>query len=122
MPVFERVAPVLPVRDVAIALAHYHRLGFTADAYDESSAEGPIYGFLEWGKVQLHLVLVRDLDPLANTSACYLYVDDSDALYVLWKAAAIGGRLHPPQDTPYGLREMAHVDPDGNLLRIGSRK
>jgi hypothetical protein len=28
--------------------------------------------------------------------------------------------LHEPVDTDYGLREFAHVDPDGNLLRVGS--
>jgi hypothetical protein len=25
-----------------------------------------------------------------------------------------------PGDTPYRLREFSHVDPEGNLLRIGS--
>ena len=31
------------------------------------------------------------------------------------------GRLHgAPEDSDYGLREFALVDPDGNLLRIGS--
>lgn len=123
MPIFERIAPVLPVRDVAAALEHYRRLGFTADAYDEipePGAHGPIYGFLEWGPVQLHLALVTDLDPRSNTSACYLYVDDTEALYAQWLAADVGGRLIAPTATPYGLREMAHIDPDGNLLRIGS--
>jgi hypothetical protein len=26
----------------------------------------------------------------------------------------------PPTDTDYGLRELALVDPSGNLLRVGS--
>ena len=26
----------------------------------------------------------------------------------------------PPADTDYGLREFALVDPNGNLLRVGS--
>jgi len=29
-------------------------------------------------------------------------------------------RLIAPEDTPYALREFAHVGPDGNLMRIGS--
>lgn len=118
---FERIAPVLPVRSVARALERYRALGFEARAYDEGG-EDPIYGFLEHGSVQLHLARVDDLDPLTTTSACYLYVSDADALFEQWRSANVEGRLIPPVDTPYGLREMAYIDPDGNLLRIGSTK
>ena len=45
----------------------------------------------------------------------YLHVDDADALYALWQAAAVEGRLTIPRDTAYRMREFAHVDPDGNL-------
>src|ERR1700722_10736565 len=117
---FERVAPVLPVRDVAAALAHYRKLGFEAKAYGEMSPSGPIYGFVSWGVVELHLALARELDPQKSPSACYVYVDDANALHDAWRAAGAGGRPTDPQDTPYGLREFVHVDPDGNLLRVGS--
>lgn len=117
---FETVAPVLPVRSVRAALAHYRTLGFAADAYGEESEGDPIYGFLRWGAVELHLTRVPGLDPAANTSACYLRVDDADALHERWRAAGVIGRLDPPRDTPYGLRELVHVDPDGNLLRVGA--
>ena len=30
------------------------------------------------------------------------------------------GKTTMPVDTSYGMREGAHVDPDGNLLRFGS--
>lgn len=116
---FERVAPILPVRDVRAALDHYRSLGFTVTAYDEAAAD-PVYGFLDWGGVGLHLTRVPDLDPERSVVACYLYVSDADALHAAWKAANAGGRLTAVSDTPYGLREFAHIDPDGNLLRIGS--
>jgi hypothetical protein len=119
-PSFERVAPVLPVRDVAAALAHYRRLGFSADAYEEAGPHGPIYGFLCRGSVELHLALVRDLDPKTNTSACYVYVSDAKGLHEAWCSAGVAGHFTSPEDTPYGLCEFAHVDPDGNLLRVGS--
>jgi hypothetical protein len=32
----------------------------------------------------------------------------------------IGGHTLPVHDTPYELREGAHFDPDGNLIRLGS--
>ncbi|MBY6264060.1 VOC family protein [Azospirillum sp. 412522] len=116
---FERVAPILPVRDVRAALAHYRSLGFTVTAYDEAAAD-PIYGFLDRDGVGLHLALVPDLDPERSAVACYLYVGDADALHAAWQAAKAGGRLTEVADTPYGLREFAHIDPDGNLLRVGS--
>lgn len=115
------VAPVLPVRSVARALEHYRKLGFTAKAYGEQAADGdPVYGFLSRDAIELHLARVGELDPTKNTSACYVYVDDANALHAEWRAAGVGGRLTEPEDTPYELREFAHVDPDGNLLRVGS--
>jgi uncharacterized glyoxalase superfamily protein PhnB len=119
MNTFGRVAPVLPVRDVSAALAHYRKLGFEADAYQASTVK-PVYGFLKRDGVHLHLTRVDDLDPMRSTSACYLYVDDANALFAEWDAAGVKGRLVAPEDTPYGLGEFAHVDPDGNLLRVGS--
>lgn len=124
MPVaFERVAPVLPVRDVARALERYRRLGFEGSAYGEpgkSADDDPIYGFLAWGPVEIHLARARELDPKASTSACYLYVDDADALHAAWSTANVEGELRAPVDTPYGLRELVFIDADGNLLRVGS--
>lgn len=119
-PKLSRVAPVLPVRDVTAALAHYRALGFEATAYGEKNGGEPIYGFVERDGVELHLSRFRELDPLTNTSAAYLYVDDADALREAWSAPGIGGRLTAAEDTPYGLREFAHHDPDNNLLRVGS--
>jgi hypothetical protein len=117
---FERLAPVFPVRNVRAALEHYRRLGFIAEAYGVQSEGDPIYGFIRRGSIELHLTRTVDLDPDRNTSACYLYVDDSNNLFEEWSCAGVGGRLHKPVDTPYRLREFAHVDPDGNLLRVGS--
>jgi catechol 2,3-dioxygenase-like lactoylglutathione lyase family enzyme len=125
MPVaFERVAPIFPVRDVARALERYRRLGFHGEAYVEagfSSKESPRYGFLRWGPAEIHLAIFEELDPTTSASACYLYVDDADALFAAWTAAGVDGRFHAPADRAYGLREFAYVDPDGNLLRIGSQ-
>jgi catechol 2,3-dioxygenase-like lactoylglutathione lyase family enzyme len=112
---FDEVVPVLPVRDLAAATEHYRRLGFRVEAY-----AGGGYGFAERGPVHLHLAQFGELDPLTNPSTAYLYVGDADALHAEWSAAGAGGRFHAPADTEYGLREGAHVDPDGNLLRDGS--
>jgi hypothetical protein len=124
MPFAKSVSPVFPVLDVDAALARFRALGFEVKAYGEKggspAAGGPIYGFVSSGGVELHLARTPNLDPSTNTSACYLYVDDANALYAKWSAAGVGGRFVPPSDTPYGLREFVHVDVDGNLIRVGS--
>lgn len=116
----ERLAPILPVKDVVGALVRYKRLGFEGMAYEELNEDGhPFYGFLWRGDVRFHLQLAPDLDPHQNTSAVYLYVDDPDELFAEWQAASPGGELRPPFNTPWQMREMSYSDPDGNLLRIG---
>jgi catechol 2,3-dioxygenase-like lactoylglutathione lyase family enzyme len=113
---FASVAPVLPVRDLEAAVTTYEQLGFTVERY---AGDAP-YAFARRDDVWLHLSEVGDLDPLTSMVSVYLYVADADALHDEWRAAGVGGRLHPPQDTDYGLREGAYVDPDGTLLRFGS--
>ena len=45
---------------------------------------------------------------------------DADALYAEWSRPGIGGQTLAVCLTPYQLREGAHIDPDGNLIRFGS--
>lgn len=110
------IAPVLPVRNLAAALEHYRRLGFEVSAY----AGADFYGYATRDEVSLHLALVHDLDPATSNVAIYLYIDDADGLAAEWAAAGVGGRTNTPEDTEYGLREGAHIDPDGNVIRFGS--
>ncbi|MBT8206861.1 MAG: VOC family protein [Acidimicrobiia bacterium] len=113
---FQRIAPVFPVRDLAVAMAHYEKLGFAARRYEGVDA----YAFVERDGIELHLAEVSDLKPRKNMSAVYLYVDDADELYAEWKDAGVDGRLIEPADTSYGLREGACIDRDANLIRFGS--
>jgi catechol 2,3-dioxygenase-like lactoylglutathione lyase family enzyme len=114
-----RSVPILPVKDVRVALRNYQSLGFATDIYEESDGTA-IYGFMQREGLELHLNLFRDLDPQTNTSAVYFYVADPDSIYKEWTEANVNGELTPPEEKPWGMREMAYVDPDGNLLRIGS--
>jgi catechol 2,3-dioxygenase-like lactoylglutathione lyase family enzyme len=109
-------APILPVRDLDTAVHHYGALGFEVHRYEGDAA----YAYAERDGLSLHLAQVADLDSAQNTCAVYLYVTDADALYAQWRASGPAGRLVAPVDAEYGLREGAHVDPDGNLLRFGS--
>ena len=107
------VAPVFSTADVAACLHHYHGLGLAVDAHNEE------YGFAVLGPIQLHVSRNPHHDPLATAGCAYLYVDDADAVWRRWSMVS-GGRSVEPVDTDYGMREGAHVDPDGNLLRYGS--
>lgn len=114
---FASVAPIIPVRDLDVALDRYRRLGFDARGY-----EGPErYGFVDRGSVSMHISEWAEHDPLRTAASVYLYVSDADALYAEWAALQdLDGRLLQPIDTPYGLREFAYVDPDGTAHRVGS--
>jgi hypothetical protein len=122
--VVERAVPILPSRELRETLAFYARLGFTNLGAEPEDWDYPILGR---GGLMLHFVAAPDVDPLSTASSCFLYVDDTDAVYEEWRAAvpevtpdAAAPRLVAPMDTDYGMRELALVDPSGNLLRVGS--
>ncbi|GIG63804.1 VOC family protein [Phytomonospora endophytica] len=116
MVTFRSVSPVLPVGDITAAIGHYRTLGFAVTAYEGAEP----YAFARRGDVELHLAQVDEIEPSRSLVSVYLYIDDADALAAEWAAAGADGRFVAPVDTPYGLREGAHVDTDGNLLRYGS--
>lgn len=117
---FQQVTPIFPVRDIDRALQHYGALGFAGRAYDDGSGGPAIYGFLERDGVQIHLTRAPDLDPVTSSSACYLHVTDADVVHSEWRNAGLPGEWAEPTDTPWGMHEFSHVDPDGNLLRVGN--
>jgi hypothetical protein len=107
----ERIAPIFAVRDLDVAMGHYRRLGFEVRAYG-----GGDYGFASWHGLEIHLGVVPAEDQ--RTGAAYLFVEDADRLAAQWASAGI--EVHPPQDTEWGQREGAVIDPDGNVIRFGS--
>jgi uncharacterized glyoxalase superfamily protein PhnB len=54
---------------------------------------------------------------------CYLRVADVEAVYRAFTGAGLPQagmpRMDVLADKPWGMREFAVVDPDGNLLRVG---
>ena len=108
------VAPIFVTTDVPRALAHYEALGFETDAFAD------VYGFMRWDRASLHIARVDHVDPSTSNVACFLYVADADEVHRRWSTSGAGGVFHEPVDTDYELREGAHIDPDGNLIRYGS--
>ena len=115
-PQFWQFSPIFPVRDMTAALDHYAALGFDTHPY----AGEDDYGFADREGIGLHLAGDPGHDPVHSHASAYLHVRDADALYEEWTRPGIGGHTRPVGATPYQLREGAHSDPDGNLIRFGS--
>ncbi len=107
----ERIAPIFAVRDLAVAMDFYERLGFAVRRYS-----GGGYGFASRRGIEIHLGVVPDGD--RRISAAYLFVEDADQVAAVWELA--GADVHRPADTEWGQHEGALIDPDGNVIRFGS--
>ncbi len=118
MPSQDLAIPILPSRSLNDTLAFYHRLGFQGKIHSHGD-----YAILTRGTVELHFFTHRELDPAASSAGCYIRVSDVRSLYEAFASAGLPGRGIPRQDVlqdkPWGMREFAIVDPDGNLIRIG---
>jgi aminoglycoside 6'-N-acetyltransferase I len=117
----DRAIPTLPSRSIAATTAFFRALGFDGGAHPFSRD----YAVFTRGTLELHFFTHRELVPAASSAGCYLRVHDVDRLHRDFARAGLPGegipRLERPEDKPWGLREFALVDPDGNLLRIGQR-
>lgn len=114
------VAPGFPTTDMARTIEHYQRLGFAFSA--PGSAVPPARASFAIGErdgVALHFALKPDHDPNRTATWVYISVEDADELSAELDASGAGqGRA--PRNTDYKMRELAHIDPDGNLLLFGS--
>ena len=111
--------PTLPCRSVKDTLAFYRRLGFEG----EILGFGDSYAILRRGTVELHFFTHDQLRAAESFAGCYIRVSDAASIYKVFAAAKLPSKGIPRQDViedkPWGMREFAIVDPDGNLLRIG---
>lgn len=114
------VAPGIPTTDMARTIEHYQRLGFTFSAPGSAvPPAGASFAIGERDGVALHFALKPDHDPSRTATWVYISVEDADELSAELDASGAGqGRV--PRDTDYKMRELAHIDPDGNLLLFGS--
>jgi hypothetical protein len=72
---------------------------------------------------EVHFFHHAALDPVASDHGAYLRPSDVDALDAEWAALGVPAtgipRLERAADKPWGMRELALVDPNGNLVRAG---
>jgi hypothetical protein len=110
--------PVLPSRSLRDTLAFFRRLGFDGKIHDYGD-----YAILTRGTVELHFFTHRELRPAESSAGCYIKVSNVESIYRDCASAELPRRGIPRQDAleekPWGMKEFAIVDPDGNLIRIG---
>lgn len=114
----ETTAPILPARNFDETSNFYQKIGFRETGRWE---EG--YMIMVRDKVELHFFPHPELDPDTSHHMSYIrtnVVDDlSDELMALGLPEAGIPRINPAEDKPWEMREMAVIDPNGTLLRIG---
>jgi uncharacterized protein len=98
---------------------HYRRLGFTFATPGSGTVTDAGFAIATRDGIELHFALKREHDPATTATWVYIGVEDADQISAEFDAAGAGqGRV--PRDTDYKMRELAHIDPDGNLLLFGS--
>ncbi len=111
--------PILPSRSVSDTLAFFKRLGFDG----KICGDGDSYAILTRGTLEIHFFTHRELRPAESWAGCYFRVLDVEKIYRAFTMAELPRkgipRLDVLEDKPWGMREFAVVDLDGNLLRIG---
>jgi catechol 2,3-dioxygenase-like lactoylglutathione lyase family enzyme len=113
----EKLSPIMPTRNLAKAEEFYAALGFISVYFDDE------YLLMKREGAEIHFFFHADLDPPTNYCGAYLRPSDIDALSR--EIAALGlpangiPRFEAAQNKPWGMRELALVDQDGNLIRAG---
>ncbi|QCX80079.1 Bleomycin resistance protein [Streptomyces sp. YIM 121038] len=124
----DKTIPLLPCRSVQPVVDFYTALGFETTYLQKSPYA---YAVVERGPVELQFFGMKQYDPAASYSGCYVLTDDVDALYAAFRAglkAAYGKvprrglpRIGPLKDMSYGVRQFLMTDPAGNSIRVGQQ-
>ena len=111
--------PILPSRSILATVAFYQRLGFEGGPhhFDQN------YAILTRGGIELHFFHHPTLVPDESYAGCYIRVADVNSIYQAFSATQLPRaglpRMDVLEDKPWGLREFALLDIDGNLIRVG---
>ncbi|QDQ14594.1 bleomycin resistance protein [Streptomyces spectabilis] len=124
----EKTIPLLPCPSIQPVVDFYTALGFETTYLQKSPYA---YAVVERGSVELQFFGMKQYDPAASYSGCYVLTDDVDALYATFRAglkAAYGKvprrglpRIGPLKDMSYGVRQFLMTDPAGNCIRVGQQ-
>lgn len=107
---FKVTTPVLPsLNEIATIQFYTEKLGFTFT--------GSHHGYLIFARdgKSIHLWPCEDPETAKN-AGCYIYVTDIDDLYAEYKPLGIVHPNGPLKLMPFGIRQFAVVDNNGNIF------
>jgi catechol 2,3-dioxygenase-like lactoylglutathione lyase family enzyme len=107
----DQLIPILKVADTGRAAHWYSRLGFAVQFEDRYSQEFPAYVGLQRGELRIHLS--EHAGDATPDTLLYFDVEDVEPF-----AAEFGVEVSDEKRA----REVRLTDPDGNRIRIGTRK
>ncbi len=114
----EKLCPILPTRDIAKAEAFWRALGFSTVYMDIGE-----YLLMKRDGAEVHFALTPDLDPYTTAGCAYLRPSNIKDLHEEWSKLGLPDKGIPRYEAlaekPWGMAELALVDPDGNLIRAG---
>jgi hypothetical protein len=106
-------APVLASLDMDRTMELYTgKLGFKKGWHDAN------YGIVSRDEIVIHF-WKTDNEIFPQNTSCYVYVTGVDELH---KEMEEAGVVHPNgtlEDKPWGMREFAILDTDGNMIKFG---
>jgi len=106
--------PVLASLDILKTVDFYQqKLGFDRVGWKDEH-----YAIVHRDDITLHFWKCNDKIHPENTS-CYIRVQQVDELYKELKPKGVVHPKAPLADQPWGMREFAITDNDGNLIRFG---
>jgi catechol 2,3-dioxygenase-like lactoylglutathione lyase family enzyme len=110
---FNELHPILGTRDLERTLGFYiERLGFKLAFRDRSDPTN--YAGVRRDRVELHFQWQDESE--MSTTRLRFFVEDPDALFSEYQDKQVFGERTRLADTPWGTREFAFYDPDGNAL------
>jgi catechol 2,3-dioxygenase-like lactoylglutathione lyase family enzyme len=111
-----RLAPTIPVTDIARAVAFYERVFGMHKTFENGDPVG--FVVMKRDAAELHLTLVRD-HVGKPYNLMHLIVDGAEALYRRCEAEAGARIIKQLRDAPWGMRTFVVADPDGNRIDVG---
>ncbi|WP_147321919.1 bleomycin resistance protein [Mucilaginibacter conchicola] len=113
---FKRSTPILASLDKAATISFYtQKLGFNL------KEENNGYLVFERDDIHVHLFPCSNPDECRNMG-CYIYVTDIESLYTMYQNAEIIHPNGPLQLMPWGLRQFAVTDNNGNIIYFADDK
>jgi catechol 2,3-dioxygenase-like lactoylglutathione lyase family enzyme len=108
-----RAVPVLASLDIEATLRFYaERMGF------ETVARYPDHGIVARDDVEIHFWLTDDAD-IPKATSCRIDVAGVDQLYEEMSGSGVVHPNGPLTEQPWGFREFAVLDDDGNMIKFG---